>query len=724
MKKLLSMLLAVVMIVALLVPAASAAGKYNGKTVVIYTGNLNGDVSKYATVAAAKADYAAKGADVLLVDAGNYLQGKAAANVDRGLSIYNLMEAAGYDAAAMGTREFFYADATTGMIYHSNLHKYYTQAELLRGAEEKEYQINAPWAPEAVNDTRAAKDAAAFKVISSNVTKGEDATGYYDFDASASFFDGAVTVYALTDTAVPELLQDNFAAGYTFGDPAAVKFGKGISVCLNNSGVEVSGATVTISITNDGKAISGVYVIDNETKAVTEEAIPEVTPDADVASLASKAKKAGNADKIAANGVTLCGADSIGWKEETNLGDLVTDALKWYAENKFDGFKKDAPVVAIQNGGNCDQFLYPGDVTNVDLLRSLPFSPMGVGMVYITVADLAMLLESGTSPSEKYGEEICPGFAQVAGVEYEVHKYNEYLAGEEYGSFFQPKEVNRVVIKRIDGKPFESYKPTDKIALIADNFNMQGGDNYAILEKLTTADKTTYVNNGNGVKTRDIVAMYIEQVLGGKIGDAYAAPQGRIAVYNDESEIPFANPFVDVNDGDWFFDSVAYAVKNGLFKGTSDTTFAPNSNMTRAMFVTVLYRMAGEPDASKYDNPFEDVKDGMWYTDAVCWAAANGIVKGVSDKAFAPNADVTREQAAAFMQRYASFQKYDVSAKNDLSAFTDAASISSWAKADMQWAVGAGLINGMTKTTIAPQGTATRAQVATILMRFCESVAK
>ena len=119
MKKSLSLLLAVMMIVALLIPTASAAGAYEGKTVVIYTGNLNGDVDQYAKVAAAKADYAAKGADVLLVDAGNYLQGKAAANVDRGLSIYNLMDAAGYDAAAMGTREFFYADATTGMIYHA-----------------------------------------------------------------------------------------------------------------------------------------------------------------------------------------------------------------------------------------------------------------------------------------------------------------------------------------------------------------------------------------------------------------------------------------------------------------------------------------------------------------------------------------------------------------------------------------------------------------------------
>ncbi len=718
MKKSLSLLLAVMMIVALLVPAASAAGAYEGKTVVIYTGNLNGDVDQYAAVAAAKADYAAKGADVLLVDAGNYLQGKAAANVDRGLAIYNLMDAAGYDAAAMGTREFFYADATTGMIYHANLHKYFTQAELLRGAEAEEYRINAPWAAEAVMDSRDAKAPAAFKVISSNVTKGEDATGYYDFDDSASFFDGAVTVYALTDTAVPSLLQDDFAKGYTFGDPAAVKSGGGISVCLNNSGAEVKGATVTISITNDGKAVCGVYVIDNATKAVTEEKLPAVTPDADVAKLAAEAKAAGEADKIAVNDVTLCGADSIGWKEETNLGDLVADALKWYAENKFDGFQKDAPVVAIQNGGNCDQFLYPGDVTKTDLLRALPFSPMGVGILYVTGNDLLNILEAGTSPSNDYGEELCPGFGQVAGIEYAVHKYKEYQAGKEYGKFFRAKEVSRVVIQSAAGKDFD---PKATYALITDNYLMNGNDTAYTIKDLRDGENAKYLNNGNGVKTRDIVAMYIEQVLGGKIGDAYAKPQGRIIVYLEE---PYENPFTDVKDDAWYADSVEYAVKHGLFKGMTQTTFEPETPMSRAMFVTVLYRMAGEPDASKYDNPFDDVKDGTWYTDAVCWAASNDIVKGISATKFDPDADVTREQSATLLLRYANFKKYDVSAKDDLAAFTDAGSVSSWAKDAMQWAVGAKLIQGVTAKTIVPKGNATRAQVATILMRFCENVAK
>ena len=718
MKKSLSLLLAVMMIVALLVPAASAAGAYEGKTVVIYTGNLNGDVDQYAAVAAAKADYAAKGADVLLVDAGNYLQGKASANVDRGLAIYNLMDVAGYDAAAMGTREFFYADATTGMIYHANLHKYFTQAELLRGADAEEYRINAPWAAEAVMASRDAKAPAAFKVISSNVTKGEDATGYYDFDASASFFDGAVTVYALTDTAVPSLLQDDFAKGYTFGDPAAVQFGSGISVCLNNSGAEVSGATVTISITNDGKAVCGVYVIDNATKAVTEEKLPAVTPDADVAKLAAEAKAAGEADKIAVNDVTLCGADSIGWKEETNLGDLVADALKWYAENKFDGFQKDAPVVAIQNGGNCDQFLYPGDVTKTDLLRALPFSPMGVGILYVTGSDLLNILEAGTSPSKDYGEELCPGFGQVSGIEYAVHKYKEYQAGEEYGKFFRAKEVSRVEIKSVAGKDFD---PKATYALITDNYLMNGNDTAYTIKDLRDGGNAKYINNGNGVKTRDIVAMYIDQVLGGKIGEAYAKPQGRITVYLEE---PYENPFTDVKDGAWYADSVEYAVKHGLFKGMTQTTFEPETAMSRAMFVTVLYRMAGEPDASKYDNPFDDVKDGAWYTDAVCWAAGNDIVRGVSATRFDPDADVTREQSATLLLRYANFKKYDVSAKDDLAAFTDAGSVSSWAKDAVQWAVGAKLIQGVTTKTIVPQGNATRAQVATILMRFCENAAK
>ena len=200
MKRRLAILLVIAMILAVMIPGVSAAGAYDGKTVIIATANVKGDVDVYGKVAALKDHYKDQGAAVLLVDAGNYLQGAAAANIDRGETIYGLMDAAGYDVAAMGPREFYFGNATTGMIYHSNLHKFYTQKELYRGAEAQEYGVNAKGD---VKETRPAKDPAKFSVISSNITK---ADGYYDFDANKTFTLGSfkVGVYALTDDQVAE----------------------------------------------------------------------------------------------------------------------------------------------------------------------------------------------------------------------------------------------------------------------------------------------------------------------------------------------------------------------------------------------------------------------------------------------------------------------------------------------------------------------------------------
>ena len=192
----------------------------------------------------------------------------------------------------------------------------------------------------------------------------------------------------------------------------------------------------------------------------------------------------------------------------------------------------------------------------------------------------------------------------------------------------------------------------------------------------------------------------------------------------DEPEEPEKDelPFVDVEGGDWFYDSVYYVYTNGLMDGVSETQFAPNSNLTRGMVVTILYRLEGEPRVTG-SSGFTDVASGAWYADAVTWAAANGIVNGVSDTEFAPNTDITREQLAAILFRYAEYKGYDVSGRDSLTGYTDRGSISAYALDAMRWAVDEGLITGMTATTIVPQGTATRAQCAAMLMRFIENVA-
>ena len=181
-------------------------------------------------------------------------------------------------------------------------------------------------------------------------------------------------------------------------------------------------------------------------------------------------------------------------------------------------------------------------------------------------------------------------------------------------------------------------------------------------------------------------------------------------------------PFTDVSENDWFYGAVQYVYDNDMMNGVSDTSFAPNSNLTRAMMAAVLYNLEDQP--TQADSTFTDVVEGSWYADAVNWAAANDIVSGYGDGIFGPNDNITREQMAAILYRYAEYKGYDVSAVGDLSQFNDADSVSEWANEVMSWAVGAGLINGMGDGSVAPQGTATRAQVATVLMNFCENIAK
>ena len=179
--------------------------------------------------------------------------------------------------------------------------------------------------------------------------------------------------------------------------------------------------------------------------------------------------------------------------------------------------------------------------------------------------------------------------------------------------------------------------------------------------------------------------------------------------------------FVDVNTKEWYHPYVDYAVEHGLFGGTSENTFEPETAMTRAMLVTVLWRYEGKPMG--YENTFVDVnaKSGSWYIDAVAWAAANNIVGGVGNGKFDPEGEITREQMATILFRYANWKGIDTSKRGDLNAFPDGGKVAGWAKEAMQWTVAEKIIGG-SDGKLLPQGSATRAQVATILMRFIENI--
>lgn len=181
------------------------------------------------------------------------------------------------------------------------------------------------------------------------------------------------------------------------------------------------------------------------------------------------------------------------------------------------------------------------------------------------------------------------------------------------------------------------------------------------------------------------------------------------------------NPFTDVSASHWAHDDITYVYENDLMNGTDGSLFSPESTTTRAQVVTVLYRLAGQP-AADWENPFWDVPASAWFHDAVTWAWENDITGGVSSTHFGADNAVTREQLATFLYRYAQDQGYDTSARADLSGYSDAGLVSSYATEALSWANATGLITGTTGTTLSPKGSATRAQVATILSRFCQDV--
>ena len=237
--------------------------------------------------------------------------------------------------------------------------------------------------------------------------------------------------------------------------------------------------------------------------------------------------------------------------------------------------------------------------------------------------------------------------------------------------------------------------------------------------KGTTIDLAQYAPTKSGATFE---GWYADKGLAKKITSVKL--DANTTVYAKWTEAPVSGlPFGDVKSADWFYNDVKYVYEKGMMAGTAADVFAPNATTTRAMIVTILYRLEGSP-AVTGTSAFVDVPAGQWYTDAVNWAAANQIVKGTSATTFAPNDSITREQMAAILYRYAQYKGYDVTKKADLSGYSDNGQVSAYAKDALAWANAAKLINGVTNTTLAPQGNATRAHVSAILHRFCDGVVK
>ena len=696
MRKFLSVLLAMAMVLSLTVTgfaiedtaaATDAETKTEatmaGKTVILHTNDVHGAVNGYAYIAQLKADYEAKGAEVILVDAGDFSQGTTYVSSTKGADAVTMMNAAGYDVVTLGNHEFDYGYAQL----KENMSK------------------------------------AKFKVVCADVF---NENGTPIFDASYTYttksgvkvgFFGMETPETQTK-ANPALIKGlTFATGDAFtkaaADQVAALKDADVVICLAHLGIDAESApyrstdlyaavkgidfiidghshTVMtkgekgepIQSTGTKFANIGVIVIDNASKKIESNSLFEIKEDtAKDAAVAAAAKTI--VDRVdaeydvvfAKSEVTLNGAKAPNGNRdsETNNGDLITDAMLWKVMQNKEGLTVDADhVVAITNGGGIRAAIEPGDVTKKDINTVLPFGNTVV-TIYITGEELLEVLEAST-----YSLPV-GGFPQVAGINYTISTAVAYDANAETypaSTYYGPKSINRVTINSINGKEF---KADDTYAVVTNDFSAAGGDTYYAFKAATAKFDT-------GIPLDEAVMEYVTTELKGVIGEQYAAPQGRILM----------NPFKDVKVSSWFGKYVIDLYNDGIINGTSATTYAPNDTLTWAAALKLLLVSNGNLKAA-------DATGADWSKNAIAKAAELGLVAADLDGTKA----ISRLE---FCQVAAKLNKLAESKTE--SKFTDCTDGYVMALVDAK------VINGMTETTFEPAASLTRAQIAKIIYQL------
>lgn len=656
-----------------------------GKTVILHTNDVHGAIAGYAYITALKADYEAKGAEVILVDAGDYSQGTSYVSVTKGLDAIEMMNAAGYDVVTLGNHEFDYG---------------YTQLK--------------------DNMTKA-----KFKVLCADVF---NADGTPIFDANYTYttksgvkvgFFGMETPETQTKANPTKIKGLTFATNDAFTKAAADQVealkDADVVICLAHLGVDgeskpyrstdlyaavkgidfiIDGHSHTVMtkgengepIQSTGTAFAniGVIVIDDATKKIESNSLFEIKEDtAKDATVAAAAQKIiDRIDKeygavFAKSEVVLNGAKAPNGNRdsETNNGDLITDAMVWKILQDKESLTVDADhVVAVTNGGGIRKAINPGDVTKKNINEVLPFGNTVV-TIYITGAELLEALEASTYCTP----DAIGGFPQVSGINYTISTAVAYDANAETypaSTYYGPKSINRVTINSINGKEF---KADDTYAVITNDFCGGGGDTYYAFAAATAKFDT-------GIPLDEVVMEYITAELKGVIGKQYAAPQGRILM----------NPFADVKASSWFGKYVIDLYNDGIINGTSATTYAPNNTLTWAAALKLLLVSNGDLKAA-------DATGADWSKNAIAKAAELGLVAADLDGAKA----ISRLE---FCQVAAKLNKLAESKTE--SKFTDCTDGYVMALVDAK------VINGMTETTFEPDASLTRAQIAKIIYQL------
>ena len=710
-KKVLSLLLAVVMTFSLAVTANAAeetAQDLDGDIVILHTNDVHGAISGYAKVAALKDAYEARGAYVLLMDAGDFIQGDPTVSTSEGATAVELMNLAGYDVASMGNHEFDYgyqnlkdleADADFTIVDANVL--YNGQV-----AFEDNVVFTAPDGTKigvfGLDTPETATKAHPAKIQGVTFLAGEDLYDCAQDQVDALEAEGCEYIICLGHLGIDEesvgnrsidLLEevegiDVFIDGHSHSTLEDVKAAAG--------GTGKVGDTLVTSTGTNLESVGVVTIDADGTITTATTPVADLTAeDADVAARAAAIQKEIDDEYgtvFAKTEVALNGEREPGNRtEETNLGDLICDALVWGAERE--GTEVDA---AVTNGGGIRASIAAGDITKKDINTVLPFGNT-LSIVQVTGAELLEALEASTycTPTS------IGGFPQVSGIEFTVDTTKAYDQGELYpgSTYYGPKSIQRVTIETVGGEPFDA-NATYTIA--TNDFMAAGGDTYY-------AFAAASVNYDLGLSMDEVVMDYITDELKGTVTEeAYGQPAGRITVDQGLA-------FTDVAATSPYYAGIEWAVDEGITNGTTATTFSPYQDCTRAQIITYLWRAAGSPEPASTEPAYTDVTDtSLYFFKAVQWASEQGLVEG---ETFDPYAGCTRAMAVYFMWVAAD------SPEAAASSFTDVAADADYAAA-VNWAVAQGVTLGTGDgSTFSPDTVCQRGQIVTFLYRAANAAA-
>lgn len=704
-----------------------AADEKSNDIVILHTDDAHCGVNDnlgYAGVAAYKAEMKKTHNYVALVDCGDAIQGESIGTLSAGAYLVDIMNEVGYDFATFGNHEFDY--------------KLPQLAKLTKQAKYQYLACNFKYIGKGTSDlnykpyeivTYGDKKVAFIGIVTpESFTK---STPAYFQDESGNYiysFSEDETGTALYET-VQKTVDEVRAAGADYVIAMGHLGNEGITdrwtskaVIANTTGIDavLDGhdhiAGVQKVANKDGKQIVltepgtkfenlGKLTIKTDGTITAELISPKEFTEKDAGITAYITKltdtfKEYVSKVVAKSSIALPDKDENGNRlvrnHETALGDLCADAFR---------VMMDADI-GIMNGGGIRKPIKAGDITLDNILSVFPWGNLPCKME-VTGQTVLDMLEMGAI---NYPEES-GGFLSVSGLKYTI------MAGvpssielTDKGEFSKVAGKYRVTNVQVLNKKTNEYEPLD----LNKTYTL-GGIDYTILY---CGDGFTMFNDSKVLKAGDasytdaqMVVDYIENKLGGTIGEEYAKPQGRISVNTD------------IKGSDWFYEAVNYVLSNGLMTGTSNTTFTPNGALTRGMLVTVLYRMAGSPKVEgKVSEKFSDCTDGSWYADAVLWASANKVVDGYEDGTFKPTKSITRQEMAKVLYGYDKIGGKTAEGITEKLTYTDLDAIADWALEAVTYCTAEKYLAG-SNGAFSPKGTATRAMGAKVLMNMTKEAA-